>query len=316
MIVSAGLSLGVLSAQAEADAERRVKLRSCYLADAVAGAHCIELRATIVGGGGHGTLTFDPNRYQLNEFGDRTVGTKIGLRRVAVLLRQAQDQDPQGRGRSLIRVVADGAAALPAPISLVASKATGSYRLVLGSGDDLRVLAMEPVPPAPAPAPAPATREVAAAGLTLRVPRGWRQEQPSSSMRVMQFGITGVGGGAAELAVFRFPGGGSVDANVRRWVGQFRPEGRTSKVTTGSVDGREYVVVDVSGTYNRPIGPPMRRQSEPVAGQRMVAVILQPSDGGSLYFLKAVGDAASIAGAASAIRASFGGDARTERARK
>ena len=56
------------------------------------------------------------------------------------------------------------------------------------------------------------------------VPEGWRKQQPSSSMRKGQFSLSGVGGaGAAELVVFSFPGGGgTVDANLKRWYAQFK----------------------------------------------------------------------------------------------
>ena len=308
---------GHLSAQDTTKSSQQIVLRTCYLSTPVAGARSVSLRVTMDADGGSGVLTLDPNRYRVDAFGDRTVGTKIGLQRIPVRLARANVEDPKNQGRSLLRLEASADVALPAPVTLVLDRARARSRLLWGGGADVQVLALEAASTGASTASDPKTREVTAAGLTLSVPPTWRQQKPSSSMRVMQFGLPAAeAADAPELAVFRFPGGGSVDANVQRWIGQFRPEGRTSKVTTGSARGRDYVVVDVTGTYNKPIGPPMRRKSTPVSGQRMFAVILQPDDGGGLYFLKAVGGRAAIAAAAADIRASFGGDAAAERPRK
>ena len=316
-LIAAALPLQTAPAQGETAPASKLELRTCYLSTPLAGARFVTLQATVRSDGGRGVLTLDPNRYQVNEFGDPTVGTKIGLQRITVRLVAVTAPDPTGGERSLLRLEADGQAALPAPLTLVLDRAGASSRIIWGSGAGAKVLALEPTPKQAEPAAKATTRKITAAGLTLTVPQTWRQQEPSSSMRIMQFGLPFADAkNAAELAVFRFPGGGSIDANVQRWVGQFRAEGRTSRITTGAVSGREYVVVDVTGTYNKPIGPPMRRQSKPVAGQRMIAVILQPSDGGSLYFLKAVGERATITAAADDIRASFGGDAAAEKQRK
>lgn len=91
--------------------------------------------------------------------------------------------------------------------------------------------------------------------LSYTVPEGWIKEQPSGSMRFAQYGLPGIDGMApAELAVF-FNIGGSVEANLQRWYGQFeQPDGRktedlaeTKKVT---VDGLVVTVIYVTGTYS------------------------------------------------------------------
>lgn len=89
--------------------------------------------------------------------------------------------------------------------------------------------------PAPSPAaePAPAETTVASdsdpsagaeldiAGIRFRLPAGWTNEQPSSPMRQGQASIPG-SGGDGQLTIFFFGpgGGGGVDANLSRWVGQ------------------------------------------------------------------------------------------------
>ena len=73
---------------------------------------------------------------------------------------------------------------------------------------------------------------VLAAGLTFTTPDGWRQSAGGSSMRVAEFTLPRADGDAedAQLIVYYFGGqGGSVDANIQRWVGQMQqPDGRPS----------------------------------------------------------------------------------------
>jgi hypothetical protein len=73
------------------------------------------------------------------------------------------------------------------------------------------------------------------------VPTAWTEQTPSSTMRVAQWGIPGAGG-AGECAIFLFAGGGAVDANLDRWVGQFaQPDGSSSD------DHDERAVLTVNG---------------------------------------------------------------------
>lgn len=90
--------------------------------------------------------------------------------------------------------------------------------------------------------------------LTFTAPSGWVEQQPSSTMRFAQYSLPGQDGiEAAELAIF-FNIGGSVEANLQRWNGQFsQPDGRstsdvaeTNKVTVGNL---EVTVTYVTGTF-------------------------------------------------------------------
>ena len=75
---------------------------------------------------------------------------------------------------------------------------------------------------------------VAFAQPTLRyeTPTEWTESPSRSPMRVTQFILPRVPGDPedAELVVFYFGGaGGSVDANLQRWIGQMeQPDGRPS----------------------------------------------------------------------------------------
>ena len=163
---------------------------------------------------------------------------------------------------------------------------------------------------------APKTKAVEIDSFTLNLPESWKQTDVTSQFRKAQFEIPAVEDDPepAELVVYYFgpQGGGGVEANVQRWVGQFDPDGREVKATTGESEQGKYVVVDVTGTYNKPIGPPIRQQTKPMPGARMLGVILHVAKGGN-YFFKLTGPEKTVAQAADAFRASFGAKADDEK---
>lgn len=158
------------------------------------------------------------------------------------------------------------------------------------------------------------TTEVKASDLTLQVPSSWKQQQPSNNLRLAQFVIpaTKEGGESAEL-VISGPFGGSAAQNIQRWVGQFAAEGREAKMTQGESKQGKYIVVDMTGTYNRSVGPPFRRQTEAVEGYRVINVMLSVTAGrGGNYFMKLSGPQATVESVAEKLRSTFGGDTSKE----
>ncbi|MCA9146646.1 MAG: hypothetical protein H6823_12740 [Planctomycetaceae bacterium] len=151
--------------------------------------------------------------------------------------------------------------------------------------------------------------------ITLKTPASWKQSEPTSSLRLAQFEIPAAEGDKepAELAIFSFGGGGGKQANVDRWIDQFYAEGRKSKVTSGKSALGEYVMVDVTGTYKKPVGPPILRKTEAQENARMLAAILAIEGKGN-YFLKMTGENATVTAAAAAFRTSFGGNEAEEKA--
>lgn len=158
-------------------------------------------------------------------------------------------------------------------------------------------------------------REVKVEDITLTVPADWKQEEASNQLRLAQFVIPPVEGEKekAEMVVSHFGGtGGGIDANIERWIGQFAAEGRKSKVTKGESKQGPYHFVDITGTYNMPVGPPILRQSKPLPDARMIGVILEVEGKGN-YFLKLAGPAKTVSAQEEAMRASIGGDAKSEK---
>lgn len=159
------------------------------------------------------------------------------------------------------------------------------------------------------------TKTVKAGGITLKVPEAWKEKESSSSFRAAEIEVPGVGEDKTpgELVVFHFQGGGGgVQANVDRWIGQFESDGRKVKVFQGKSAQGEYTLVELTGTYKKPIGPPVQMKSKPMPGWRVLGVVLQTADGGP-YFIKLDGPDKTIAGAANDFRASFGGNAKDEK---
>jgi hypothetical protein len=89
--------------------------------------------------------------------------------------------------------------------------------------------AREPAPIAPITSrggtPPPAAPQGAGGEIDFALPAGWQSETPSNNMRMAQASIPGPGG-PGQLAVFYFGpgGGGGVQDNIQRWIGQMEPE--------------------------------------------------------------------------------------------
>ncbi|MBI4445018.1 MAG: hypothetical protein HY645_03840 [Acidobacteria bacterium] len=134
--------------------------------------------------------------------------------------------------------------------------------------------------------------------LNYSAPPEWIVETPSSPVRKAQYRLPKVSGDSedAELAVFFFPGqGGSVEANLDRWIGQFtKPDGSpakdASKITNKDINGISLTIVDVSGTYNASMGP--MTDAKPKPGYRMIAAIAESANGP--WFFKLTGPAGTV----------------------
>lgn len=134
----------------------------------------------------------------------------------------------------------------------------------------------------------------AQAGLRFSAPPEWTARQASSSMRVAEYVLPRAAGDTedGELIVYFFGGsGGSVDANIERWLGQMQqPDGRASRdVATRStqvINGLNVTTLDLAGTYVAEVRPGSgERHNKPGFWMR-AAVVTTPK---GPYFVKAVG---------------------------
>ncbi len=135
--------------------------------------------------------------------------------------------------------------------------------------------------------------------LTFAAPSEWIEESPSSPMRRAQYRLPRAAGDAedAELIVFHFPGqGGSVQANMDRWLGQFSKKdgsaaadiAKISKIESASVP---LTLLDVEGTYS-PSGGPMMQRGSPKPNHRMLAAIAETPSGP--WFFKLTGQKGTL----------------------
>jgi hypothetical protein len=142
---------------------------------------------------------------------------------------------------------------------------------------------------------------VAAAALKFDAPAGWVSKPPASSMRVVEYTLPKMAPDTedAGLAVYYFGGqGGTVQANLDRWVGQMtQPDGRASKdvaktTTLQTTGGLKVTLLDVSGTYVAEMSPGATdRFNKP--GYRLRAAVIEAADGP--YYVKLTGPAATVA---------------------
>jgi len=141
-----------------------------------------------------------------------------------------------------------------------------------------------------------------AAGIKWTAPASWKQEA-ARPMRAATYSIPASKGDSegAEFAVFYFgPGqGGSVEANVQRWVGQFETaDGKplsapaTKKET---VNGVPVTRLELQGTYLASVGPMAASGAVKKPGYKLLGAIAE-APGGPVFF-KLTGPAKTVAAA-------------------
>jgi hypothetical protein len=131
------------------------------------------------------------------------------------------------------------------------------------------------------------------AGVQWTVPKRW-SEQGARQMRAATYTVPAAEGDPepAECAVFYFGNsqGGSVDANIDRWVGQFET-GVPPARSESEVNGMRVTLVQIAGTYLSPAGPMMQSQGKKENFRLLGAIAEGPQ--GSVFF-KLTGPAKTV----------------------
>ena len=141
---------------------------------------------------------------------------------------------------------------------------------------------------------------------TLEAPAGWERVPPKSRMIEAEFSVPAADGEAAGRMTV-MGAGGSIEANIDRWCGQFsQPDGSATrdKTTTKKLEvaGCEVTLVDIVGTFtDMPGGPFAGGQAVQRPGYRMLAAIARARGSvaitwGSNDTTRAVGSRAGSAG--------------------
>jgi hypothetical protein len=123
-------------------------------------------------------------------------------------------------------------------------------------------------------------------------PSAWGWVPVTSSMRKAQLKIAGASPEAsAEITFFHFGpgGGGGLQANVQRWLGQFQGAEGASKVEPQEISGAKVTLVSTEGTFSSgmPGGP-----TTPLSGYALLGAIIENADGD--VFVKMTGPAALV----------------------
>lgn len=141
-----------------------------------------------------------------------------------------------------------------------------------------------------------------AGGLAFAAPPAWQSRTAASTMRVAEFVVPKAPGDGedAEVIVYFFGGsGGTVDANIDRWIGQLhQPDGSASadkaRRDTQTINGLKVTTVDVAGTYIAEVRPgATERHNKP--GFRLRAAVVETPRGP--YYIKMTGPAKTVAAA-------------------
>lgn len=133
--------------------------------------------------------------------------------------------------------------------------------------------------------------------LQLVYPKGWARKQPRSRIVEHEFAAPKAEGDDADARVTIMGAGGGVQANIDRWIDQFKQaDGSSSrdkaKIEKGNVAGQEVTTVDISGTYKDqpgPFAPAVQREN-----YRMLGAIIATKENGQ-YFVKMYGPKKTMA---------------------
>jgi hypothetical protein len=129
-------------------------------------------------------------------------------------------------------------------------------------------------------------------GFEFQRPTTWEWVQVSSPMRKAQLKVPGASPEtSADITFFHFGpgGGGGLQANVQRWLGQFQSAEGASKVEPQEISGTKVTLVTTEGTFNSgmPGGP-----TTPLTNQALLGAIVEHPEGD--VFIKMTGPAALV----------------------
>ena len=138
------------------------------------------------------------------------------------------------------------------------------------------------------------------AGMKSKVPAGWKEENPSSTMRMGQFKLPKADGDKedAEIAVFYFKGGsGTTEQNLKRQLAKFKaaegkeePENKVEKIKLGKVDATYQTVKGTFLSKFPPFAPNAKITEKPDYQQLYVVFTTETGD----YYLTLLGSTKTV----------------------
>jgi len=139
-------------------------------------------------------------------------------------------------------------------------------------------------------------RKIAMGPLEMTTPEGWIKKQPRVGIIAYEFAVPAAKGDKNDGRMTVMVAGGGIDANVRRWYGQFnQPDGGNTEdvasVEKKKIAGHHVHLIDIAGTYldrRGPVAPAVARKN-----YRMMAAIIETKQGN--FFVKFYGPARTVA---------------------
>jgi hypothetical protein len=132
---------------------------------------------------------------------------------------------------------------------------------------------------------------VSEGNITMQAPAGWVQREPGVRIVEAEFAVPAVEGDKDDGRCTVMGAGGTVQANIDRWVGQFTETNR-NKTEKKEIAGQTVHVVDLGGTYKDQRGPSAPAQLR--ENYRVLGAIITTEKRGQ-YFVKFYGPQATVA---------------------
>lgn len=140
--------------------------------------------------------------------------------------------------------------------------------------------------------------EVRAEGLTFVAPKGWGRKQPQSNLILAEFVLPRAQGDSQDGRLTLSTAGGSVEANINRWYGQFGGRPEKANQEKFDVNGLSVTFIDLTGEFDDKKGPFAPGVKRP--DYRMIGAIIPFGD--QSHFVKAVGPKKTMESHAEAIK--------------
>lgn len=141
---------------------------------------------------------------------------------------------------------------------------------------------------------APQAGGAGAGQLDVQLPDAWVEEPPANSMRLLQASIPG-DEEDGEFALFYFGpgGGGGVEQNIQRWLGQVEPaEGTQPARETFEVGDLTVHTVEAKGSITPSRMSMTAEKPEPQPGHMLLGAVVEGP--GGPWFLKATGPESAL----------------------
>jgi hypothetical protein len=127
------------------------------------------------------------------------------------------------------------------------------------------------------------------AQISWKVPARWQTVPNPSTMRIATYRVPHAPGDSEDPEVAVSQAGGTVEANAKRWMGQFGPEGeKNAKKSTRTVKGLAVTLVEVEGKYTGGMGKDGREEEN----WAMLGAIVETQ--GMPHFVKMTGPVKSV----------------------